>query len=201
MSLAFPVELMNDLRSIDGEKPRVRLMSHRARDQGLAASRWSVEQDPLGRVDAEPLEDFRIPQRQLDNLADPVQLAFQSANVLIRQRARGFGRCGGPRPRSSRAANLKLRGRIDHDCAGRDRRHNLEIGRSIAEKLGPHAVARHDRQAIEKAADVLEVAIARRNPQRIEHHPLRWSKIGLLELNRLVDAAPAFSRVTPSICT
>ena len=44
------------------------------------------EQDSLGRVDAQPLEDLGIAERQLDDLANAVQLALQAADILVGER-------------------------------------------------------------------------------------------------------------------
>ena len=38
---------------------------------------------PFGGEDAEPLEDARVLQRQLDDLAHPRQLALEPADVLV----------------------------------------------------------------------------------------------------------------------
>ena len=47
----------------------VALVRDRARQQRLAGARRAVEQHALGRIDAEPLEQFGVAQRQFDHLA------------------------------------------------------------------------------------------------------------------------------------
>ena len=43
----------------------------------------AVQEHALGRVDAQPLEDLRVAQRQLDDLADAADFALQAADVLV----------------------------------------------------------------------------------------------------------------------
>ena len=62
---------------------RRRLVGHRAGDQRLAGAGRAVEQHALRRVDAQPLEELRVAQRQLDHLADAVELVRQPADVLV----------------------------------------------------------------------------------------------------------------------
>ncbi len=105
VGFALAVELVDDLRSVHGEEPRVGLVGHGAGDQGLSAAGRAVEQHPLGWVDPQPLEDLRIAERQLDDLANPVQLALQAADIFVRERLTGvlrprlldLGRPAGPR--------------------------------------------------------------------------------------------------------
>ena len=98
-ALGFTVELLHDLGAADREKVDVGLVRDGTRDQRLAAARRSVQQHPFGRVNAEPHEHFRKAQWQFDDLANPLHLALEPANVLVRQcvassrTGLGFGLC------------------------------------------------------------------------------------------------------------
>ena len=51
------------------EEGRVDVVRHRAREQRLARARRAVEQHALGRLYADALEELRVDERQLDDLA------------------------------------------------------------------------------------------------------------------------------------
>ena len=89
MGFALAVELVDDLRAAHRKEVGLGFMRDGARDQRLAASRRTMQQHALGGVDAQPLEDLRIAQRQLDHLADALQLRLQPADVLVGGGARG----------------------------------------------------------------------------------------------------------------
>src|SRR3954447_503717 len=61
-----------------GERLRDRLG-----DQRLAAAGRSVEQDALGRLELVLVEELGVQERQLDGIADQIDLAFEAADVLI----------------------------------------------------------------------------------------------------------------------
>lgn len=86
VGFAFPIELVDDFRPADGEKVGFAFRSDGPRDEGLAAARRAVPQDPAGRVDAEPLEDLRVPQRPLDHFPDTLELGLQPAHVPVSHR-------------------------------------------------------------------------------------------------------------------
>ena len=65
-----------------------RLVRDGLRNEGLARPRRAIQEHALRRIDAEPLEQFRVLQRELDHLADFHQLLFQPANVLVRHGGR-----------------------------------------------------------------------------------------------------------------
>ena len=200
--LALAVELVDDLRSVDREEVRLRLVGDGAGDQGLAAAGRAVQQDPLGRVDAQPLEDLRVAQRQLDDLADAVQLRASGRRCLRRTTAGWIHARAGPFLALPGSDDFQLGGRVHDDRAGGRRGDDLEIGRLVAEELGPDPVARHHRQAVEQAADVLQVAFGWRDPQRLQDDALGrpWRRPAAISTVWSI-AAPAFSRVTPSTCT
>ncbi len=54
-----------------------------AREARLAGARRPVKQYPLGRIDAEPLEQLGMAQRQLDHLADLVDRGAEPADVVV----------------------------------------------------------------------------------------------------------------------
>ena len=89
VGFAFAIKLVDHFRSAHGKEIRLRLVRDGARDQRLAASRRPVEQHALGRVDAQPLENFGVTQRQLDHLPDSDQVRPQPANVLVGNRPLG----------------------------------------------------------------------------------------------------------------
>ena len=83
MGFALAVKLVDDFRAADGKEIRLRLMRDGARDQRLAATRRAIQQHAFGRVDPQPLENFRVAQRQLDHFPDAKQMGLQPADVLI----------------------------------------------------------------------------------------------------------------------
>ncbi len=83
MGFGRAVPLVDDLRAVDVDEVGAGLVGHGAGDEGLAAAGRPVQQHPFGRVDAQPLEDLRVAQRQLDHLADAADLAAQPADVLV----------------------------------------------------------------------------------------------------------------------
>ena len=55
----------------------------RAREQGLAGAGRAVEQHALGRIDAEPLEQLGMAQRQLDHFAQRVDRVAHAAEIVV----------------------------------------------------------------------------------------------------------------------
>ena len=54
-----------------------------AREQGLAGAGRPVQQHALGRIDAEPLEQLGMAQRQLDHFAQRVDRVAHPAEVVV----------------------------------------------------------------------------------------------------------------------
>ena len=152
MGFAFAVELVDDLRTAHRIEVGLGFMRDRARDQRLAAARRTMQQHALGGVDAQPLEDFRIAQRQFDHFADALELRLQPADVLVRGGARGhfLGLL--------RVADHQLRGGIDQDRAFRRRALHPEVRPPAAEKRGADPVSLLHGQAVEQTADIIQVA-------------------------------------------
>ena len=65
------------------KKAGVALVRDGARQPGLAGAGRAVEEHALGRIDAEPLEDLGIAQRQLDHLAQLVDGRADAADIVI----------------------------------------------------------------------------------------------------------------------
>src|SRR5262249_48896517 len=66
LCLALAIELVDDLRPADTEEVRAALRRDRAGDQRFASAGRAVEQDALGWLDAEAVEEFGVAERQLD---------------------------------------------------------------------------------------------------------------------------------------
>ena len=81
--LALAISRAHDLGAGDVEEIGVALVGDGARQPGLAGARGAVEKHALGRIDAEPLEDFGIAQRQLDHLAQLVDGRAHAAEIVI----------------------------------------------------------------------------------------------------------------------
>ena len=81
--LALPVVLGHYLRAGDGKEVGTALIGHRFGDEGLSRARRTVEQDALGRLDAQLQEDLRVLHGQLDHLPHPLHLGAQAAHVLV----------------------------------------------------------------------------------------------------------------------
>ena len=79
---ALAYELVDELRAGHPDEGRPRLVRDGLRDQGLARPRRPVEQDPLRRLDPDPLEDLGLGQRVLDGLADLDDLRHEPAHLL-----------------------------------------------------------------------------------------------------------------------
>jgi len=188
MGLALAVELVDDFRAVHRKEASVGFMGHGTGNQRLAAAWRSVQENPLGWVDPEPLEQFRIAQRELDDLANAVQLAFESADVLVSNRLRFLGLGGlslGAAGRGSR--DLQYGPGFDDHGAGRVCAGHLEVGRTVAKERGPNTVLGQYGKAVEEAADVLQIAIGRNITERREDHSLRLANRGLADIDELID--------------
>jgi hypothetical protein len=93
-----PSELVEQLRTLDVEEERLRLVRvvparrrdllgqrvrHRLRDERLPAAGRPVEQHTLGRAQLVLAEELRVQERQLHGVADLLDLAEQPADVLV----------------------------------------------------------------------------------------------------------------------
>jgi len=76
--------LVDDARSDDFQKVGVDVGGNRLCQQGLAGARRAVEEHALGRLDADPQEQLRVEQRELDDLANLADLLAQAADRVVR---------------------------------------------------------------------------------------------------------------------
>ncbi len=83
MLFALPVKLAHDLRAADVDEICVRFVCDSFRHECFPCSGRAVEQDTFWWVDAELLEDLRVPQRQLDQLSYHPELSLQTADILV----------------------------------------------------------------------------------------------------------------------
>ena len=178
--LALPVQPVHDFGSADGEKGRLGFAGHGARQQRFAAAGRTVEQDALGRVDAEAAEDLRIPQRQLDHLAHALDGRAQPTDVFV----------GDPAGRRLRAGRLEPRDGIrthHHDPAG-DGFQDPQLLETRAESGDAETIAGGDRHVHERSRDLL----GRQLPQDLRafgrhHHALGRGRLDDGQLNSLTD--------------
>ncbi len=181
VGLALAIELVDDLRAANRKEISLGFMRDRACDQSLATSRRPMQQHPLGRVDTQLLENFRIAQRQFDHLADALQLRLQPSNVFIGSRARRYflGLL--------RVADDQHRGGIDqHRPLGGGCAHT-EVCPPAAKQRSPDPASLAHRQAIEQAADIVQIAIGGPDVGRGEHDPLGGSASRFLHRNNLIQ--------------
>jgi len=184
MGLALAIELVDDLRAAHREEIGLSLMRNGARDQGLSASRRTMQQHALGGVDPQLLEDLRIAQWQLDHLADALQLRLQPSDVLVRGGARGhfLGLL--------RVANHQYRGGIDqHRSLGRGAAY-AEVRPAAAKQRGTDAGAFAYRQAIQQAADIVHVAVRGPDVGRGQHNAFGGPANNLVHRHELIQPRP-----------
>ena len=81
--LALAIGRAHDFGPVDQEELGRAFIRDRARQQGLAGAGRAVQQHALGRIDAEPLEQLGMAQRQLDHLAQRVDRVAHAAQVVI----------------------------------------------------------------------------------------------------------------------
>ena len=181
MGFALAVELVDDLRTAHRIEVGFGFMRDRARDQSLSAAWRAMEQHALGGVDAQPLEDLRIAQRQFDHFTDALELRFQPADVLVGGGARGhfLGLL--------RAADDQLGGWIDQDRAFRRGALHPKVRPPAAEKSGADPVSFLYGQAVEQTADVIQVALGWPHVGRGEHDALGRTATGLPHQHELVQ--------------
>ena len=80
---ALAIGRAHDFGAVDREEIGLAFIGDRARQPGLAGARRAVEQHPLGRIDAQPLEQFGIAQRQLDHFAQLADGVAHAAEIVI----------------------------------------------------------------------------------------------------------------------
>ena len=158
------VELVDDLGAVDGEERGLGLVGDGAGDERLAAAGRPVEEHALRRLDPQPLEHLRIAQRQLDHLPHARELALEPADILVGERPARLFPC--------RLPDHQLRRGVDHHRSLGSRALDLEIGPAAAEECGPDTASLQNGQPVQQAADVLQVAVGRRDRRGREHDPI-----------------------------
>mmetsp|Transcript_12337 Transcript_12337/g.18993 ORF Transcript_12337/g.18993 Transcript_12337/m.18993 type:complete len:771 (-) Transcript_12337:482-2794(-) len=83
VALGLAGQLAHHLGPVDGDQEAARLGGHRLGHHGLAAAGGPVEQHAPGRGHAHRGEQRGVPQGQLDELADGVQLPLDAAQVVV----------------------------------------------------------------------------------------------------------------------
>ena len=116
------------------------LVGDGARQPGLAGAGRAVQQHALGRIDAEPLEQLGVAQRQLDHLAQRVDRVAHPAKVVIGDV--GAALAGLACAYSGSSSTVRLGVDVD-DALGRRRDHHQ-----------PHFLQREGRR-VEQLADRL----------------------------------------------
>ena len=130
LGFALAVELPHDLRAVQVNEVHAAFGGDRAGQQRLARALAVRKQHALRRENAQPLEDAGVLQRELDDLADPCDLAFKPADVLIRHcRSACSGLLAFDDP--------DVRPLPDDDRAGRNRADDLKIHR-LGERRYPY---------------------------------------------------------------
>ena len=81
--LALAISRAHDLRPGDMEEIGLAFIGDGAREARLAGAGRAVQQHALGRIDAEPLENLGIAQRQLDHLAELIDGRADAADIVI----------------------------------------------------------------------------------------------------------------------
>ena len=83
LALGLTVELADDLRSSDGDEVAARLPGDGLGQHGLTGSGRSVEQHPFGSLDTQPLEEFRVSERQFDHLPDLPDGVSETSDIIV----------------------------------------------------------------------------------------------------------------------
>ena len=188
LGLTLAIELPHDLGAIEVNEMHAALGRHSAGQQGLTGARRAVQQHTFGREDAQPLEDARVLQRELDDLAHSGHLTLEPADIFVRHR-------GSAGRRLLAFHHPDVGAFPDHDRARRNRPHDLEVDRLGKRRHTDHAT-RDDRHA----GQVFEHPVGRDDgrrrpyPQRREAHcdglgVLDWSDRHLFLQPRATIAA------------
>jgi len=190
--LALSVEFGHDLGARDRMEVRVRLRGDGLREQGLPGPRRAMEEDAFRRLDAEPLEQLRMAQREFDHLADLPDLGAEPADVLVVD-LRDL------RPFLFRRLlrDLDFRARFDQDGVGPGRE-----GRDDELEFAAHDAHAEDIPARDDASleDLDHVLLPAHDPDRLrrrEGHLLGRSRQGLLQADLVVDPHPGVAALHP----
>eukprot|EP00162_Nutomonas_longa_P010249 comp19803_c0_seq1/m.38279 comp19803_c0_seq1/g.38279 ORF comp19803_c0_seq1/g.38279 comp19803_c0_seq1/m.38279 type:complete len:345 (+) comp19803_c0_seq1:1442-2476(+) len=83
IALGLSGKLGHDLRTIDQEEKGTGLVCHSARNQRLTRAGRAIHENALGRLDTDRLEQLRMAQRKLHQLADLRKLLAHTTNVVV----------------------------------------------------------------------------------------------------------------------
>lgn len=83
VALGLSCQLAHDLGAIDDDEEGTRLIGHSAGDQRLAAAGGAIEQNTLGRLDSDGLEQLGVAEGKLYQLADLGQLLADTTNIIV----------------------------------------------------------------------------------------------------------------------
>ena len=86
--LALAIPFGQQVRGFGGDEIGLGLARGGLGEQGLAGAGRAVEQEALGRADAEPAEGFGVLERQLDAFAQPVARIVEPADIVPADRRR-----------------------------------------------------------------------------------------------------------------
>ncbi|KAF5034406.1 hypothetical protein DSECCO2_596440 [anaerobic digester metagenome] len=162
----------------------IHLVCHRFCDQRLPRSRRTVEQDAFRGFDAEALEEFGVPERELDHLADKLQFAVQAADIFVVDIARHlalplFGLVRG---------FFELDLGVLRDDGDAFRCHFSDDERErVSEYVDPDVLPFRDRPAAEEPSQVLLAAHEADGLGRLDGHFLCVSGLGLPDPDLVVD--------------
>mmetsp|Transcript_3985 Transcript_3985/g.6142 ORF Transcript_3985/g.6142 Transcript_3985/m.6142 type:complete len:299 (+) Transcript_3985:1820-2716(+) len=83
VTLRLSSQLGHDLRAVNQEEEGARLICNCTGNEGLAGPRWTIQQNTLGRLYTDALEQLGVTQREFDQLTDLCKLFADTANVII----------------------------------------------------------------------------------------------------------------------
>jgi hypothetical protein len=83
VGLGLAGHLGHDLGAVDQEEEGARLVGDGSSHERFSGARGAEHEDSAGRLDADGLEQLRVAQRKLDQLADLGHLLAAAANVIV----------------------------------------------------------------------------------------------------------------------
>ena len=178
------VILAHDLGTRERDEVGVHLVCHRFCDQRLPRPRRAVEQDAFRRLDTETLEEFGVPERELDHLPDKLQFPVKAADVLVVDVGRRLapsllGLVWG-------LLELDLGAFCDDGDAFRGHLRDDERER-VPEDADPDVLPFRDRSAAEESSQILLAAHEADGLGRLDGHFLCVSGLGLPDPDFVVD--------------
>jgi hypothetical protein len=184
--LGLAVELGHDLRAREGDEVGVHLVCHGLCYEGLTRARRPVEEHPLRRLDADPLEELGVPEGELDHLPDELELSPEAPDILVVD----VGDLVLPLLLLPGLVGLLLELDLgvvgDHPDALGDDLCDHE-GEGVPEDVHPDGLPLLDRAAPEEPGEVLLPANEPDGLGRLDHHLLGIDNLDLPDPHLLVD--------------